>query len=393
MQDLSAEGAQLRIEADNVDRVLMARLVEEAPVGYPFPPVPYLLSCYDRLQQLSMKLPDAETAITAVKHIVVSHVWLTLSDAGVIPQPSHLEEKPAYAQLWDALWKAVPHDKESSQQAIKDPSVWPLPPGFLRDSCADCPEEVLGCLTFITEELRKLSLGTSILGDVTALDACWLRLMESKELAVMLTQTPNFAPKCLHGRDFQNTSPLASLLAISYIPDEGEALEPKPSVVQGLWANFRSQPTTAQRALIQEPTSKHFSVLMLMFSPKALLSKDARVATVQWIGSLLASETEKTKLMGRDVNKCLSNGLLINVLRVLLALSAPFLTFSSGKASQHIDLRCGPSGLTQPTPTFGTVAMYYLFEHLSSKRSCWAPQLSNGPLRQDYTLANLRIKG
>jgi hypothetical protein len=341
VQDLKAEGEQQRIDSDNVDRVLMARLVEEPPDEYPLPPVPYLLSCYDRLQQLSGKLLDEEATIGAVKRIVVSHVWLALSDTGVIPQPSSLEETPQYAQLWNALWKSVPH-RHSNTVETSDASVWPLPQGFLGDSVAEFPEEVLACLTHITGELRERALDTSILGDVAALDAAWLRLIETKELTTLLTQTPHFSPQSSNGREFQNSSPLASLVAISYVPDEGGSREPQPSLMQGLWSNMKSQPTTAQRGLIQELMGNHFAALMLMFSPKALLCKDARAATVQWMSRLLASETERNKLMGGDTAKCLSDGLLINIVRILMALCAPFLVFKSGKASQHIDLRCAP---------------------------------------------------
>lgn len=77
-------GGPPRLSMDNLDRAVVARLIEDPPADYPQPPFQYLLGCYARSSQEHRSLPTAspksqatvqrvQDALIACKDLMVSY--------------------------------------------------------------------------------------------------------------------------------------------------------------------------------------------------------------------------------------------------------------------------------------------------------------------------------
>lgn len=225
---------------DKLDLILMARLVETAPAQYPLPPVPYLLSCFQRvstpevsdiLRQGQKSDSDIRAFQDSVEEQLASMVWLAMSDEQIIPQPPSLQARGAL-QLLDALWLSVPHDNLMDATSSQSDGLVPLPRGFLSRSLACAPEdEFRAALHSIVFELGSRARGCSVLGDYNALVQAWIYLLECKPLASAVVSSKAFLPDAPHGRAFQRGAALAGLMGISFLVDTVDE-EAKPSVRQ-----------------------------------------------------------------------------------------------------------------------------------------------------------------
>jgi ubiquitin conjugation factor E4 B len=105
-QELSLEqhSSSVFMNKDNLDRIIVSRLIESPPEQYPQSPFQYLLGCFSRavteLRSLSSK-QDAtaqqqlQGTIVACKDLLLSYSALILSGSGVVPEvSSHLFNKP-----------------------------------------------------------------------------------------------------------------------------------------------------------------------------------------------------------------------------------------------------------------------------------------------------------
>jgi hypothetical protein len=92
LQELAEEQQPLLITPDNLDRIIVSRLIESAPAQYPQQPFPYLLGCYSRAanEQRSLGQDAAgqqlREALEACKQLLVSYAGLVLVGAGVVPE-------------------------------------------------------------------------------------------------------------------------------------------------------------------------------------------------------------------------------------------------------------------------------------------------------------------
>ena len=336
VQEREGESDGLQLRCEDVDAVLVARLIEEPPAEYPLPPVPYLLGCYQRACSLPPSAPGGEQLVNAVKDAVLNYLWLCLGEAGIVPQPAAQEQRGS-AQLFDALWAAVPHGTGTASTAQAGPVA--LPPGLLAHALRTKGDEVTPVLGTIMRELAMHCRSTSILGDVHALDCCWFKLVETKELAAAVMSHPVMCPSpVVSGSAFQQSSPLAALLGITFLPHPGP--EPKPSVLAEVLLPMDER-SASGLAAVTTPSTQHVNALQQLFSPKALLCKGARPHTIAWIEAALASERERKKTY-MDHKMALSDGFMHNLTLVLLHLCSPFLDFYSGKAAQFIDCKCAP---------------------------------------------------
>jgi ubiquitin conjugation factor E4 B len=83
------EASSVALRPDNIDRVIVARLIESPPEDYPQPPLQYLFGCYSRLvdeartRQVSDK-PGLVSALSACRELLVSYTGLVLA-GGIIP--------------------------------------------------------------------------------------------------------------------------------------------------------------------------------------------------------------------------------------------------------------------------------------------------------------------
>lgn len=229
------------LSVDKLDLILMARLVEAVPDQYPLPPIPYLLSCFQRvstpevsdiLQQGNKSDSEVRTFQDSVEEQLASMVWLALSDEQIIPQPPGLQARGAL-QLLDALWISVPHDVLIDDTPMDTGDAVPLPRGFLSRSLSCAPKhEFNAALHSIVFELGRRARGCSILGDHNALVQAWIYLLECKPLAAAVVSSKAFLPDAPpHGRAFQRGSALAGLMSISFLVDTVDE-EAKPSVRQ-----------------------------------------------------------------------------------------------------------------------------------------------------------------
>lgn len=96
-QELSEEQQPLVISTDNLDRVIVNRIIEAAPEQYPQQPFHYLLGCYTRAgNELRSTGQDAagqelRAVLDACRQLLVSYAGLILMGAGVVPEVGWLE--------------------------------------------------------------------------------------------------------------------------------------------------------------------------------------------------------------------------------------------------------------------------------------------------------------
>lgn len=243
LQDIA--GSEPFMSLDELDPILMARLVGSPPDEYPLAPVPYLLSCFQRvsspavtdiLRQGGKSDSEISSFQDRVEDQLVSMTFLTLCDEQIIPQPDELQSKGAL-QLLDALWSAVPRADDFPGVDNYDCGPVPLPRGFLSRSLntANAQGEFHTALATILTELGRRARLCSIIGDTNALVQAWLFLMESKPLAKAVVESQAFLPggaEHMTGRTFQQESALAGLVGISFLHDRAGMAEPRPSVRQ-----------------------------------------------------------------------------------------------------------------------------------------------------------------
>jgi ubiquitin conjugation factor E4 B len=83
------DASAVALRVDNIDRIIVARLIESAPAEYPQPPLQYLFGCYSRLvdeartRQVSDK-PGLLAALSDCRALLVSYTGLVLA-GGIIP--------------------------------------------------------------------------------------------------------------------------------------------------------------------------------------------------------------------------------------------------------------------------------------------------------------------
>jgi hypothetical protein len=94
VQELAEEQQPLLITPDNLDRIIVNRIIEAAPEHYPQQPFHYLLGCYSRAaDELRSIGQDAarqqlRTAVDACRPLLVSYAGLIIMGAGVVPEVS-----------------------------------------------------------------------------------------------------------------------------------------------------------------------------------------------------------------------------------------------------------------------------------------------------------------
>ncbi len=72
-----------------LDRIVVARLIEQPPPTYPYSPLQYLIGCYTRAteQQRSKAVaesPDLSSVVASCRELIVSYAGLLFQ--GVVPQ-------------------------------------------------------------------------------------------------------------------------------------------------------------------------------------------------------------------------------------------------------------------------------------------------------------------
>lgn len=335
LQELAQGGGDAQLSAGVLDQVLLARLIEEAPADYPLAPVPYLLGCYRRALDLPASAPGGSALAQALKDAIVAHIWLCLDEDGLVAQPPAAQQRGAL-QLFDALWAAVPHATGSDIHTGAAAPVT-LPAGLLHHSLQAFPDETKALLEACAAQLGQYAGKTSILGDFHAIDSCWFRLLDSKDVATAVAASAALLPRVEpeSGRDFEASSPLAQLFSISMLPDPMAPVA-QPSVMDEVWLH---QKGPAAAATVAAPSNQHASALQQLVGPKALLSAGARPHTVRWLAKALTADTERSKMQPQR-ERATSNGFAHNFLRLMLHLCAPFLDVYNGKAVQHVDVRC-----------------------------------------------------
>eukprot|EP00803_Ostreobium_quekettii_P005943 evm.model.scf_1775.2 EVM.evm.TU.scf_1775.2 scf_1775:13595-17142(+) len=332
-QQSTGESGPLLLGRNLLDRVIVARLIEEAPQSYPLAPFHYLIGCYvratDGYRPEHMNSAEARQKISEalgeVKDLVVSYAGLCLT-GGIIPQPPKAEERGSL-QLLDSI------------DAHEDPApegVAALPVSFLEDFAARHDGEALqSFLEPIMIELQRRAAGMTILGSFNKLLQALSGLAKVKPIANAIVQLPQWNPSGKNGRIFQQTSILGAFFAISAIPDP--TAHPQPNVGDQYFSSHESQ---SQQALKQS-----FQTLQLRSNDlcnglhgvvRTFLRKDTREAMLKWFAAALKSNAGRAR-MNISPLATSSHGFCINLSRVLLQLCEPFVDPNSGKAWEHLD--------------------------------------------------------
>ncbi|KAK9840736.1 hypothetical protein WJX81_001139 [Elliptochloris bilobata] len=330
-------GVPVLLSKDNLERVLMARLMEPS-IGEQWP-VFYLIMCYARASdefRAASRLRDA-SAVAAVqaalligKQLAVSYTGLLLTMDLFIQPPAALAR--GALQILDSL---------DAREGRGTPGAPPLPPQFLEDLAANLESEdrldaVAESILWVTS--RRL-VGISPLGDYIAPLQLHLLLFGVRQLARAAGRSARWLPGGARpGRSIQTDSMLGPAFSLSPLPDG--LSRPLPDVMAqcfaGCDARLQTELRTTHDALRATMGQIHDTLHRLAMT--LLRTPDTREDMLRWLAHAIEANVERSKSMG-DPARSASHGFFINLNAVLLRLCDPFLEPMSGKAWGKLDAR------------------------------------------------------
>ncbi|KAK9804240.1 hypothetical protein WJX72_002942 [[Myrmecia] bisecta] len=322
-------------QKDNLERVLMSRLMEGAGVSYPQPPLQYLLGCYARALEefrASSTLKDKaaleglQQALQFGRELIVSYAGLLLT-IEMFPQPAEAQQRGPL-QLLDSLTQ-----RESSG------SVVAMPAGFLEELAIRFEGEGLEqILEPVARELARRLVGLSPLGGFQGPMQILQQLTGIKPLARTFTKLPAWLPRIQNGRSVQRESLLGPFFGLSVVPDMNYT--PQPNVREQCFSNLQSRrPSDIQSALLSlrmlmgQVYDSLFSSVMNL-----LRGQETREDMLAWLAGAVESNMERGKMQINPLI-CASHGFFINLSAVLIRMCDPFVEPLAGKAWSKIDVR------------------------------------------------------
>jgi hypothetical protein len=132
LQELTGEQQPLLITPDNLDRIIVSRLIEAAPAQYPQQPFPYLLGCYSRAvnEQRSLGQDAAgqqlREAVEACKQLLVSYAGLVLVGAGVVPEVRGSQHTKTFVEFTTVFVQHVHDGPEGGMLGQAHRALWQL---------------------------------------------------------------------------------------------------------------------------------------------------------------------------------------------------------------------------------------------------------------------------
>lgn len=328
------------LTSDILDRVLVSRLIENPPEGYPQPPLQYLLGCYARVSNALRTISPRQDAQSrqvlqqsalACKDLILSYAGLVLT-GGVIPE----EEISASRGPFQIL------DSMDAQESSSQPGVVPLPPGFLEDFSAGQDQDLLEQVAEpIAKELARRIQSQSPLGNYQGPMALLRYMVGIDKLAVALTSVRSFLPdlKKLTGRAIQlpGSSWLGPAFSVSVIPDQ--LILALPNIREQCFSEFH---TRSQSELFKSMSGLRMAMKQIHGElhgvVKTLLGKSTRTRMVQWLGAVLDGNKERAKMQANNTLAA-SHGFFINFNAVMLKLCGPFMDPSNPAFWKRVDVR------------------------------------------------------
>lgn len=186
LQELSDEQQPLLITPDNLDRIIVNRIIEAAPEQYLQQPFHYLLGCYSRagneLRSLGQDAAGQQlrAALDACRQLLVSYAGLILMGAGVVPEVSmscHVSEKggvhsPVCCNCSLLVcWGSIPllQGLRLSSMAWPPPSTGGVIAIFLHSFASCASLQFIRLLLLAQTLLRHTHANTTNIGIVTVL--------------------------------------------------------------------------------------------------------------------------------------------------------------------------------------------------------------------------------
>lgn len=340
-QELTQEGgssSKLLINKENLDRVLISRLMEEAPPTYPLWPFQYLVGCYARASQELRNLSSVrdaaaqaqtQQAVATAKAYAISYAGLVLT-GGVIPEPDAAGERGSL-QLFDSLLAA--------HRPSAPPGVIPLPGGFLEEFVAKHEDSLEAVFGAVAVELARMVQAISPLGDYPTPFGALRQLVGVEPVARMLVHHRSFLPDMarLTGRAIlvPSSSWLGPFFCVSPLVDP--LLPTFPSVREQCFSNYKTrrpgdivQSVAALRLAGRQISNELHGIV------KILLGKSTRDSAMSWLGAVLDHNEERAKMRPNPM-LCASSGFFANLCAVLLRLCAPFADPSSPVFWKRVD--------------------------------------------------------
>ncbi|CAL8466128.1 g5664 [Coccomyxa elongata] len=332
-QEVGVPPEQLRLDKENLERVLMSRLMD-VPVADEWP-LHYLLACYGRASdefRASATIKDAATvqqvqnSLLYSKQLIVSYSGLLLT-MDMFPQPEVAQQRGAL-QLLDSL---------DRREGAGPANATPMPVGFLEDFAQRFEQEGLEMVVEpIAKEVSRRLVGISPLGDYGAPLSLLQGLTAIKPIARAYQKLRWWRPVLTNGRLLQTESLLGPPFSLGVVPDV--LSQPQPSVHQQCYAGLSKQnPMEINKTHhMLRAIMKTIHDTLYAISMNFLKGQDTREGMLSWLALALECNAERNK-MQMNPRLASNHSFFVSLDTVLLRLCDPFLEPLSSKAWGKVD--------------------------------------------------------
>ncbi|KAI8058379.1 ubiquitin elongating factor core-domain-containing protein [Syncephalis plumigaleata] len=303
-----------------LDRVLVARLStppEELASGTPTVIFDYLLACWHRCVEINAGLRQRAKSFTpdvleerlqvvaSVRELVVSYTGIILQMPDMFPQSGSVD------QLGPGM--LVPR-LMNDDHLLSDEFLSDITKRFESDGLEDIIHPLLVGLAAKARE-------QTILTDYTTPLRVLMRLIENKTLLGILYKLPNWNPTGIPTRTIEMVTLLGPFMRLSVFPTD------VPSVSNAYFKNAYSQPAgdfvgsiNSLRGVIQN----YRYTLIELANHLVRVSTDSRQATLRYLANV-AESNHKRAQMQVDPRIVSTDGFMMNLLSILMALCEPFM--------------------------------------------------------------------
>ncbi|KXZ45643.1 hypothetical protein GPECTOR_52g43 [Gonium pectorale] len=362
-------GGKPQLNAEVLDRVIVARLIESPPANYPQPPIHYLMGCYERSSEELRRAGASEAvkvAVAAARDLILNYAGLALF-AGMVAQPPLLETRGSL-QLMDSMLlryglpttalaatvvgpafsasgpaTAVSGGAAAAANAYAAAAV-PMPAGFLEELAVrhDSDEGLAEAAVKIVVELSRLVSRISPLGDPGPHLSCLAHLLSLEPLARPAAASRHWLPSdmraasgravvlpgaCWLGPFFNIRRAGAACERDGPVPDDVRgAVQQEPSVSALVFSGAENRrPGDVANGMQGLRLAMKNINNQLHGCVKTLLKlKSTKGPMLRWLGGVLEGNAGRSKLRF-DPEALAPDGFLVNVSTVLLKLCGPFL--------------------------------------------------------------------
>jgi ubiquitin conjugation factor E4 B len=308
------------LNRNHVDQILIF-LLSSHPNPLPIPPLTYLTQCHFRATEEKRKFvvkTDSKRIdlLTYMQQLLVSYFGIICQNPECFPFYATVPQSQILSEI-----VSLTQPDTTGRVLFSFEFVEHLIERFESEGLTQIFEPIFEEILTVT---RAISLSDKFLVHFTS----FYQLIRHKALRQMLLRSPNWIPKrrCT-GKEMEVNSilgPFFRMVSFSDDPHIGCNCIPatlrSPVEEQEALSNVREQLHAAQRAALE---------ILHSFLKSG---REEREYVLRWLGSVLERNNARSKIQVDPITVA-SDGFMINITAVLLALCEPFLSHSSSKIS------------------------------------------------------------